>query len=138
MTLLERGKIDESRMLSDGSKLEFERIYPLDAEFDTLADAPEDVRANKRYKEHGDFIIQGLAERLDADFGEHPLDIVVHSLANGPEVKKPLLETSRKGYLDGGRRQRLLADRRWCQRLGPLMRPKAVASSRSRTWRASG
>ncbi len=24
---------------------------------------------------------------------------VVHSLANGPEVKKPLLETSRSGYL---------------------------------------
>src|SRR2546430_11113820 len=33
------------------------------------------------------------------DFGDRPLDIVVHSLANGPEVKKPLLETSRSGYL---------------------------------------
>src|SRR5262249_62237059 len=33
------------------------------------------------------------------DFGEKPLDIVVHSLANGPEVKKPLLDTSRSGYL---------------------------------------
>ena len=27
------------------------------------------------------------------------MDIVVHSLANGPEVQKPLLETSRRGYL---------------------------------------
>ena len=27
------------------------------------------------------------------------MDILVHSLANGPEVTKPLLETSRKGYL---------------------------------------
>jgi enoyl-[acyl-carrier protein] reductase I len=34
-----------------------------------------------------------------SDFGERPLDILVHSLANGPEVKKPLLETSRSGYL---------------------------------------
>ncbi|MGE5141937.1 MAG: SDR family oxidoreductase, partial [Acidobacteriota bacterium] len=34
-----------------------------------------------------------------ADFGDQGLDIVVHSLANGPEVKKPLLETSRAGYL---------------------------------------
>jgi enoyl-[acyl-carrier protein] reductase I len=25
--------------------------------------------------------------------------VVIHSLANGPEVKKPLIETSRKGYL---------------------------------------
>src|SRR5437667_7129732 len=33
------------------------------------------------------------------DFGDRPLDVVVHSLANGPEVKKPLLETSRGGYL---------------------------------------
>lgn len=27
------------------------------------------------------------------------VDIVIHSLANGPEVTKPLLETSRRGYL---------------------------------------
>ena len=60
---------------------------------------PEDVRTNKRYKELGDFTIAGLKAQLDADFGEKPLDIVVHSLANGPEVKKPLLETSRSGYL---------------------------------------
>ena len=45
-------------------------------------------------------ISDGVARGLVADFGEQrPLDIVVHSLANGPEVKKPLLETSRNGYL---------------------------------------
>ncbi|GJG85783.1 enoyl-[acyl-carrier-protein] reductase [Gemmatimonadetes bacterium T265] len=97
--LLERGKMDESRRLADGSLLEFERIYPLDAMYDTLDDAPEDVRESKRYKETGDFSVQGMADRLVADFGERPLDVVVHSLANGPEVKKPLLETSRAGYL---------------------------------------
>ena len=53
--LLERGKIEESLRLSDGRRLEFERIYPLDAALDTLADVPEDVRENKRYKELGDF-----------------------------------------------------------------------------------
>jgi len=97
--LLERGKIDDARRMSDGSLLGFEKIYPLDAAFDTLADAPEDVRTNKRYKEVGDFSVEGLRQRLVADFGERPLDIVIHSLANGPEVKKPLLETSRSGYL---------------------------------------
>lgn len=97
--LLERGKIDESRRMPDGSLLAFEKVYPLDAAFDTLADAPEDVRANKRYREVGDFSVEGLRQRLLADFGERPLDIVIHSLANGPEVKKPLLETSRAGYL---------------------------------------
>ena len=97
--LLRRGKIDESRKLARGGMLEFERIYPLDAAFDTLEDAPEDIRTNKRYTERGDFSIAGLVESLKKDFGAKPLDILVHSLANGPEVKNPLLETSRKGYL---------------------------------------
>ena len=90
LNLLERGKME---------RLEFEKIYPLDAAYDTLADAPEDIRTNKRYKDVGDFSVEGLAQRLKTDFGERPLDIVIHSLANGPEVKKPLLETSRGGYL---------------------------------------
>lgn len=99
MNLLERGKMDESRRMSNGRLLEFERIYPLDAAFDTIADAPEDLRASKRYNGTGDFSIDGLANRIQADFGDKGLDIVIHSLANGPEVKKPLLETSRNGYL---------------------------------------
>src|SRR5882762_8477389 len=99
LNLLERGKIDESRRLADGSLLGFEKIYPLDAAYDTLADAPEEIRTNKRYREVGDFSVTGLAQRLAQDFGAQPLDIVIHSLANGPEVKKPLLETSRGGYL---------------------------------------
>jgi enoyl-[acyl-carrier protein] reductase I len=97
--LLERGKMDESRKLSGGQLLKFEKIYPLDASFDALADAPEDIRSNKRYKDTGDFSIDGLARSIESDFGRDSLDIVVHSLANGPEVKKPLLDTSRAGYL---------------------------------------
>jgi len=97
--LMERGKMDESMNLSDGRKLEFEKIYPLDAAYDTLADAPVDVRENKRYKEVGDFSIEGVKGLIEKDFGEQSIDIVVHSLANAPEVKKPLLDTSRAGYL---------------------------------------
>ena len=122
LNLLERGKMDEARRMADGSLLAFEKIYPLDAAYDTLADAPDDVRANKRYKDVGDFSIAGLAERLTQDFGARSLDIVVHSLANGPEVKKPLLETSRAGYLTAVSVSAyslvsLVA------RLGPLLRP---------------
>ncbi len=98
-TLLRRGKMDESRKLSDGSMLEFERVYPLDAVYDSMDDVPAEVRDSKRYSERGDFTISGLAQRMQDDFGENPVDIVVHSLANGPEVAKPLLDTSRKGYL---------------------------------------
>ena len=121
-TMLERGKLDASRVLADGRKLDFERIYPLDAEFDVMADVPAEVRESKRYRDHGDFTIDGLRARLVADFGEACLDIVVHSLANGPEVKKPLLETSRKGYLAAvGVSAYSYAS--MVQRLGPLVRP---------------
>jgi enoyl-[acyl-carrier protein] reductase I len=121
-TLLRRGKLDESRKLSDGRTLEFEKIYPLDAAWDTLADVPEDVRTNKRYNERGDFSVQGFADALKRDFGDKALDIVVHSLANGPEVKKPLLETSRAGYLAAvGVSAYSLTS--MVQRLAPIMRP---------------
>ncbi|HTQ08012.1 MAG TPA: hypothetical protein VMI54_29365, partial [Polyangiaceae bacterium] len=98
-TVLRRGKLDESRRLSDGRLLEFEHIYPMDAAFDTLEDAPEELRTSRRYAERGDFTIQGAADHWRADFGADSLDIVVHSLANGPEVAKLLVDTSRKGYL---------------------------------------
>jgi enoyl-[acyl-carrier protein] reductase I len=99
MNLLDRGRMDESRRLSSGKMLEFERIYPLDAAFDSLAEAPEDIRTSRRYSDTGDFSVEGLVNRVRADFGENSLDIVIHSLANAPEVKKPLLETTRSGYL---------------------------------------
>lgn len=120
--LLDRGKLDESRRLSNGGMLEFERIYPLDAAFDVLGDAPADVRDSKRYQDTGDFSIDGLATALSADFGSPCLDIVVHSLANGPEVKKPLTETSRAGYLTAlsVSAYSLIA---MVRRLSPLMRP---------------
>jgi enoyl-[acyl-carrier protein] reductase I len=98
-TMIERGKLDRSLALSDSSKLAFERIYPLDVDYDGASDVPAAVQSNKRYRDQGDVSIQGLADRLIADFGSPCLDIVVHSLANAPEVKKPLLETSRRGYL---------------------------------------
>ena len=95
-TLLERGKLDASLALRDGSRLSFAKIYPLDAEFDRLEDVPAELKESRRYRDAGDFTISGLAAAVAADGG---CDIVVHSLANGAEVKKPLLETSRKGYL---------------------------------------
>jgi enoyl-[acyl-carrier protein] reductase I len=121
-TLLRRGKLDESLRLSDGRKLEFERIIPLDAEYDAMDDAPADVRENKRYKEQGDFTLQGCVDRLRTDFGEGCLDVVVHSLANAPEVNRDLLATSRKGYL-AAVSVSAYSMVSMVQRLGPLVRP---------------
>lgn len=96
-TSLERGKFDESRKLSDGSLMEIAKIYPLDAAFDCYEDVPQEIKENKRYKEYKNYTISSVAEEVKNDFGT--IDILVHSLANGPEVSKPLLETSRNGYL---------------------------------------
>ncbi len=120
--LLERGKLDASLTLSDGRKMAFERIYPLDAAFDTEADIPAEIRADRKYAEHGDVSIQGVADRLKADFGPGGLDIVVHSLANGPEVKRPLLETTRHGYLTAVGIS-AYSNISLVQRLGPLLAP---------------
>ena len=95
-TMLERGKFDESLKLANGEKMQFAKIYALDAEYDNVDDVPQELRENRRYRDLGDFTISGLAKSVEADGG---VDIVVHSLANGSEVKKPMLETSRKGYL---------------------------------------
>jgi len=123
--LLERGKMDESMRLSDGRKLEFERIYPLDAAFDTLAEAPAEVRENKRYKEQGDFSVHGMTERIRQDFGASALDIVVHSLANGPEVRSPLVDTSRAGYL-AAVGVSAYSNVSLVRHLAPLMRPNGA------------
>ena len=122
LNLLERGKMAESMRLADGSAMSFEKIYPLDAAFDTLEEAPADLRESKRYKERGDFSIQGVTARLREDFGEQPLDIVVHSLANGPEVKNALLDTSRRGYLEAVGTS-AYSNVALVRHLAPLMRP---------------
>ena len=94
---LRKGNFDEDSGLSDGSKMNIEKIYPLDAVFDEPEDVPDDIKENKRYAGLDGFTISEVAKAVEADYGK--VDIVVHSLANGPEVVKPLLETSRKGYL---------------------------------------
>ncbi|XP_054808471.1 enoyl-[acyl-carrier-protein] reductase [NADH], chloroplastic-like [Prosopis cineraria] len=94
---LRRGKFDDSRLLPDGSLMEITKVYPLDAVFDNTEDVPEDIKSNKRYAGSSNWTVQEVAESVKKDFGS--IDVLVHSLANGPEVSKPLLETSRKGYL---------------------------------------
>jgi enoyl-[acyl-carrier protein] reductase I len=120
-TLLRRGKLDPALQMSDGRKLEFERLYALDAAYDHLDDVPAEVKESRRYSGRGDFTISGLAQRVKEDFEGPQIDIIVHSLANGPEVHKPLLETSRHGYLTalGVSAYSLVS---MVQKFGPLMR----------------
>merc|ERR1719359_2363280 len=94
---LKAGKFDEDMILPDGSKMEIEKVYPLDAVFDTPADITDDIKNNKRYAGLESYTIEECAASVAKDYGK--IDILIHSLANGPEVTKPLLETSRNGYL---------------------------------------
>lgn len=91
------GKFDESRQLSNGKLMEYLKVYALDAAFDKPEDVPQDILENKRYQDASSYTISEVAQAVERDFGH--IDILVHALANGPEVKKPLLETSRQGYL---------------------------------------
>jgi enoyl-[acyl-carrier protein] reductase I len=91
------GKFDESRKLSNGKMLEYTKLYSLDASFDKPEDVPQEIKENKRYVDSEGYTISEVAAAVAKDFGK--IDYVVHALANGPEVKKPLLETSRAGYL---------------------------------------
>lgn len=125
-TSLENGKFDESRKLSDGSLMQFAKIYALDASFDTLEDVPADILENKRYKDANGYTIQEVADAVAADYGT--IDILVHSLANAPEVKRPLLETSRTGYLAAlsASSYSLVS---LLQRFGPIMNPGGAVLS---------
>ena len=126
--LRERGKLDFS--LPGGGTWDLEKVYPLDAVFDTPADVPAELAEDKRYRDLSGYTISEVAEALVADFGERPLDIVVHSLANGPEVQKALIDTSRAGYLAAmsASAYSLVS---MVQRFGPIMNPGGAVVSLS-------
>eukprot|EP00918_Siedleckia_nematoides_P001998 GHVU01004576.1.p1 GENE.GHVU01004576.1~~GHVU01004576.1.p1 ORF type:complete len:405 (-),score=56.92 GHVU01004576.1:218-1432(-) len=118
---LESGKFKADMLFDDapGESMKIEKVYPLDAVFDTPEDVPDEVRANKRYAGVEGFTVSETASKVKRDFGG--LDILVHSLANGPEVTKPLLQTSRRGYLaaQSASAYSLVS---LVQQMGPIMR----------------
>ncbi len=61
---MERGKFDLS--LPGGGEIEFEKIHPMDATFDTPEDVPEEIREDKRYRNLSGYTIQEVADSLRA------------------------------------------------------------------------
>jgi len=117
---LSSGRFDDDMILDDGSKMEIADIFPLDAVFDTADQVPEEVMSNKRYAGLDGFSIQEVADKVADKYGK--IDILVHSLANGPEVAKPLLQTSRAGYLAAGSASSYSLVS-LVQKFGPIMNP---------------
>lgn len=90
----------ESRKLPYGGSLNVEKLLPCDVGYDTLADVPEAMRGDRRYKrveeQHGDYSIEGLMKAVKASHGG--IDILIHSVAFAPEIKSKLIDTTRGGY----------------------------------------
>ncbi len=78
-----------------------ERVLPCDVSYDSMADVPEGVRTDRRFKrieeEHGDYTIAGLMKKV-AESHKH-IDMMIHSVAFSPEIRNKALDTSRAGYL---------------------------------------
>jgi len=87
----------EDMKLPSGEDMVISKVYPLDATFDTKELVPEEVAKSKRYRQLSGYSVQEVVDQIQADYGT--IDYMVHSLANGPEVTKALLDTSRDGYL---------------------------------------
>jgi enoyl-[acyl-carrier protein] reductase I len=88
----------EARILPYGKgSLKVEKVIPCDVSYDSMADVDEKTRTDRRYAKHGDFSLQGLHDKLAADFPQ--IDYVIHSVAFSSEVKKSQKDTSRAAYL---------------------------------------
>lgn len=96
-TAWKNNKFNESRKLKNGKLFDYKKVYPIDCAYDYPEDIPQEIKENKRYVSYKEYSISEVAANVKKDFGK--IDILVHCLANAPEVTKPLLETSRKGYL---------------------------------------
>ena len=94
--VLTRDVDKESRLLPDGTEFKPAKIYPCDASYDTMADVPEEVRTNRRYAQFPEYSIKGTVDAVAAEFGG--IDILIHSIAFSSEIKKALIDTSRKAY----------------------------------------
>jgi enoyl-[acyl-carrier protein] reductase I len=113
--------MEDARRLSDGSLMVVEKVYPLDAVYDYMDQVPEEMKNNKRYKDLSNgFTIQDVVDQVKKDYGQ--IDILVHALANGPEITKPLLETSREGYLEASSASAYSLVS-MVSRFGPIMKP---------------
>lgn len=118
------GKFNASRQLPNGSLWNYTHLFPIDASYDYPEQVPEEVRQNKRYQAMSRYTLSEVAEDIRANYGQ--IDGFVHALANAPEVKSPLLETSRKGYL-AAMSSSAYSFVSMLQFFGPLIHPKGAA-----------
>src|SRR5579872_3546516 len=97
--VLEGERDADKRVLPFGAgTLKVEKMFPCDVSYDAPADVPEALRSDRKYNKHGPFSIQDMIAGVKAHCNH--VDMLVHSVAYSAEIKKPLIETSRAGYLN--------------------------------------
>ena len=62
---LKKGQFDDDSILSDGSKMVIEKVYPLDAVFDVPEDVPAEIKENKRYAGLDGYTIEEVAKAVE-------------------------------------------------------------------------
>ncbi|VTT96687.1 enoyl- : Uncharacterized protein OS=Prunus persica GN=PRUPE_ppa006868mg PE=4 SV=1: adh_short_C2 [Gemmataceae bacterium] len=95
-SFLTRDADRESRLLPDGTEFKPVKVLPCNAEYDTMDDVPAEVKSDRRYAKFAEYSIKGTVDAIAAEFGG--IDVLIHSVAFGREVTKPLIDTSRKAY----------------------------------------
>lgn len=98
-SFLSRDLDRESRKLPyvDG-ELKPEKVYPLDARFDTMADVDEATRTDKRWNKYPFYAVKEVVDAVGQEFGG--IDILVHSMAFSREIKNRMVDTSRSAYYE--------------------------------------
>jgi enoyl-[acyl-carrier protein] reductase I len=98
-SFLSGDKYRESRELPYGAgELKVEKVFAMDARFDTMADVDEATRNDKRWNKYPFYAIKEVVDAVGKDFGG--IDIVIHSMAFSREILKSMVDTSRSAYFE--------------------------------------
>ena len=92
-------KYRDSRLLPYGDgELKVEKIFAMDARFDTMADVDEATRNDKRWNKYPFYAIKEVVDAVGQEFGG--IDILIHSMAFSRDILKLQLDTSRAAYYE--------------------------------------
>jgi enoyl-[acyl-carrier protein] reductase I len=79
-------------------ELKVEKVYPLDARFDSMADVDEATRNDKRWNKYPFYAVKEVVDAVGKEFGG--IDILIHSMAFSREIKNRMIDTSRSAYFE--------------------------------------
>src|SRR5262249_21665643 len=98
-SILTRPQDAEARMLPYvGGEFKVEKVVPMEAPNDTMAEGRENTRTDRRYAKFPEYSIQGTIDAIGKEFGG--IDFLIHSIAFSREILKIAKDTSRAAYME--------------------------------------